>query len=115
MTKEQTKGFPEAANQILKKLQANKESLHITRIPKKTRDEFIAWANEEYCGDFGFALKALWDDMPSADTRILMDIVKNLEERLSALEISVEQKPESKESKGTIKMCDGTTIKGADK
>lgn len=111
MTKEQTKGFPEGARDILAKLQANKESLHITRIPKKTRDEFIAWANEEYCGDFGFALKALWDDTPKADTRILMDMIKNLEERVSELELSTEQKPESK----VIKMCDGTNIRGADK
>ena len=58
MTKEQKKGFPEDAREILNKLQANKESLHFTRVPKKTREEFIAWADKEFLGDYGFALKA---------------------------------------------------------
>ena len=112
MTKEQKKGFPEDARIILNKLQANKDSLHITRIPKKTREEFVTWANEEFCGDFGFALKALWDDMPKADIRVVMDIVKNLEERITNLELANTQKPEAVDDEGTITMCDGRKIKG---
>ena len=112
MTKQETKGFPEAANEILRKLQANKESLHITRLPKNTREEFIAWANEEYCGDFGFALKALWDDMPKADIRTMMDIVKSLEGRIANLELAVEQRSGQKDDEGSITLCDGSKLKG---
>ena len=111
MTKQETKGFPEAANAILKKLQANKESLHITRMPKKTREEFIAWANEEYCGDFGFALKALWDDQPKADVRTMMDMVKNLEERITNLELATEHKSETKDHENSIRLCNGSIKK----
>lgn len=33
----------------------------INRIPQKARDEFIAFSEDEFCGDRGFALKFLWD------------------------------------------------------
>lgn len=36
-------------------------TLHIARVPRKTNKEFKGWANEEFEGDYGMALKHLWD------------------------------------------------------
>lgn len=40
--------------------------LSISRIPEKTKEEFVNFANEEFCGDFGMALKYIWDTFKSA-------------------------------------------------
>lgn len=37
-------------------------SLHISRIPKNTKDAFIELANEEFAGDYGMTLKSLFDN-----------------------------------------------------
>ena len=53
--------------------------------------------------------------MPKADIRVVMDIVKNLEERITNLELANTQKPEAVDDEGTITMCDGRKIKGGKK
>ena len=35
--------------------------LTISRVPPKTKEEFINWCKAELCGDFGMGLKWLWD------------------------------------------------------
>jgi hypothetical protein len=35
--------------------------LSISRVPKKTREEFINFAKEEFEGDYGMLLKDLWE------------------------------------------------------
>ena len=44
---------------VLKKTRS--DGLVISRLPKPTRDEFIEFANHEFSGDYGMALKHLWD------------------------------------------------------
>lgn len=39
----------------------NRPDLVINRLPQKTRQDFIKFADEEYCSDYGFALKHLFD------------------------------------------------------
>jgi len=36
--------------------------LNISRVPRKTRAEFVAFANEEFEEDYGMALKFIWDN-----------------------------------------------------
>lgn len=60
--------------------------IHITRVPKKTYDIFKDWANEEFCNDYGMALKHLMDFyfglIPSG--------VEHLEQAIEALRQDVE-------------------------
>ena len=37
------------------------KSLHISRIPRKTKEEFVAFAEEEFAGDYGLLLRELWE------------------------------------------------------
>ena len=39
------------------------KSLHIKRIPQETRESFIKLADEEFDGDWGFALKHCFEQM----------------------------------------------------
>ncbi|KKK70060.1 hypothetical protein LCGC14_2927800, partial [marine sediment metagenome] len=58
-------GVKNPAHVLAKKLQENRKSLHIARIPDKTKEAFIALAEDEFCGDYGMTLKWLMDDIPS--------------------------------------------------
>ena len=107
--KNETIGDMPHAQKIMQKLKGNHEGLNISRIPKKTKDEFIALANKEFCDDYGFTLKFLMDDLISSDTRMLIESISSLEVRVSELENKSSVKrdePESQEK--TRKMCDGS-------
>ena len=45
---------------ILSKAKA--QGLIISRVPLKTREEFIKIADEEFAGDYGLLLKHIWDE-----------------------------------------------------
>ncbi len=109
------KGQPEPTNQVQKlarRLQENRQSLHIARVPPKTKEEFVKWAEKEFCSDYGMALKWLWDSIPKADLLSAMEIITDHEDRLLALE-SQKQKattPSEVEETKTIKKLDGSKI-----
>lgn len=42
--------------------QKHKPALSINRLPEQTRADFIKLANDEFCGDYGMTLKALFDE-----------------------------------------------------
>ena len=42
-------------------LRDKEKRLSISRVPKKTKEEFIAFANEEFEEDYGMCLKHIWD------------------------------------------------------
>ncbi len=48
----------EKIEEIKKRVQ---EGLYFSRVPKKTRKEFIAWAKEEFCDDRGMAMKFAYE------------------------------------------------------
>ena len=100
--KEQKNPGVEAKN-MLKRLQENSESLHISRIPPETKKGFVEWAKREFCGDFGMALKWLWDDLPKGDLNTILDVVQNHEERLLAIEQQgVGRQEEQPETRKTV-------------
>ena len=48
------------AGLVLRKAKAS--GLVISRVPDKTRKEFIEFADEEFAGDYGLLLKHIWDE-----------------------------------------------------
>ncbi len=83
---EKETGVQNPAHRLLGKLQENRKSLHIARVPDKTKEAFMALADEDFCGDYGMTLKWLIDDIPSQDTRMIIAQVGDHEERIHALE-----------------------------
>lgn len=99
------------AHKLVKRLQSNRDTLHIARIPPKTKEEFVEWATEEFCGDFGMALKFLWDGMPKADILSVVEGLQNHEERIVQLEAQQTIEPESiGQDKKELKMLNGNKI-----
>lgn len=51
------------AEEIRQRIITNRRSMdiHITRVPLPTYESFREWAKEEFCFDYGMALKHLWD------------------------------------------------------
>ena len=74
------------AQKLVRKLQENKSSLHIARIPKKTREIFIALADKEFCSDYGMTLKTLVDKFVAIDNQHILDKLSEHEERIKKLE-----------------------------
>ena len=69
------------------------ESIHISRIPKQTKTEFIQLAKEEFCEDYGMCLKFLLDfrsgllsnpnEELSAKIDILAEKIQQIEAKIS--------------------------------
>ena len=99
-------GVQNPALKLAKKLQENRKSLHIARIPDKTKEAFTALAEEEFCGDYGMTLKWLIDDIPSQDTRMIIAKLEEQEARLQALESAIHSSEEVPDE-NTKTMLDG--------
>ena len=103
-------GVQNPARVLIKKLQENRKSLHIARVPDKTKEDFIALAENEFCGDYGMALKWLMDDILSQDNRLIIAKLEDFEARLQALE-SIDIVSEQNPSEKVIKTFSGKRIK----
>ncbi len=104
---EKETGVQNPAHLLAKKLQENRKSLHIARIPDKTKKAFIALADEDFCGDYGMTLKWLIDDIPSQDTRMIIAKLEEQDARIDALE-SATPINEEPSNENTKKMVDGS-------
>jgi len=77
-------------------LRDKEKRLSISRVPKKTKEEFVALANEEFEEDYGMCLKYVWDNF-----KMWKMLFENMNYKLdNILEIisQTEKKPEQKES-----------------
>jgi len=76
-------------------LRDKERRLSISRVPKKTKEEFIAFANEEFEEDYGMCLKYVWDNF-----KMWKMYFENMTYKLdNILEIvSPHNQPEKKES-----------------
>lgn len=92
LTDETKKGMkPQDLTEFRKKIRTN-DGLYFGRIPKRTREEFSKFAKEEFCGDYGMALKCLWDDMNnSQELNVLLLRLEQLEQRIQVLENPVKE------------------------
>lgn len=98
-------GVKNPVHLLARRLQENRKSLHIARVPDKTKENFIALAEKEFCGDYGMTLKWLMDDILSQDTRMIIMRIEEQEMRIQALE-SVTHMSEDKPNED-VKMLDG--------
>lgn len=105
--KKENPGVKNPALLLAKKLQENRGSLHISRLPTKTKEEFIALAEKEFCGDYGMTLKWLLDDILSQDTRMIIARVQDHEIRIQTLESTNHLSKETSDE-DTRKMVDGS-------
>ena len=96
------------AHLLQKKLQENRQSLHIARIPTATKEAFKKLAEDEFCGDYGMALKWLIDDIPGQDTRLIMAKLEEHEARIQDLETRVHTGKDQENVETGIKMLDGS-------
>ena len=81
--------------------------LVISRVPRKTKEEFIALANDEFCGDYGMCLK--WILEQAMEKQSIMAFFENMDFKLNQILVGVpqtEQKPEADK----IKMVDGRIV-----
>ncbi len=92
---------------LAKKLQENRESLYISRVPDKTKEEFKKLAEEEFCGDYGMALKWLMDDIISQDTKVIIAQLGEHESRISSIEAGDKEEVEVKVEEDRT-LCDGS-------
>lgn len=86
---------------IALKEKANRLSMN--RVPKKTKDTFIALSEDEFVGDYGLTLKAILDGylmwkIYFENMDMKLDVIQN-----SINKFDTEQKPEGRD----IKMLDG--------
>ena len=107
--KSEQPGVQNPAHLLAKRLQENRKSLHIARIPDKTKEAFMALAEAEFCGDYGMTLKWLIDDIPSQDTRMIIAKLEEQEARLQALE-SATHSSEEVPDENKRKMLSGRKI-----
>lgn len=78
----------------------------INRIPPKTKAEFIQFAEEEYCGDRGFALDFLWKFY----TGVITSGIEHLEQEILLLKEEVEKIKTVKEEKKGRTMMNGRKV-----
>jgi len=77
----------EQAEQIKKIRNRVETGLSMSRVPRDTKEAFIAIADVEYCSDYGMLLKALLDSYIKANQfEILSGKILELDERLKAVE-----------------------------
>ena len=100
-------GVQNPAHLLVKRLQENRKSLHIARIPDKAKEDFIALAVKEFCGDYGMCLKWLIDDVLSQDTRMIIAKLEEQEARIQALESATHTSKEEPDE-NIKKMLDGS-------
>lgn len=84
-------------------LREKEKRLSISRVPKQTKEEFVAFANEEFEEDYGMCLKHVWDNFKIWKL-YFENMDMKLNEILSRLSKPTEQKPEG------IRMVGGNII-----
>ena len=92
---------------LMRKLQENKNSLHINYVPTDTKELFIRIANEEFDSHYGLFLKYLIDKAIDYDSREIRATLREHEERIKSLEEQESKSPNGVE----IKTLGGKIIK----
>ena len=100
----------------MKRLQENRKSLNIARLPDKTKEEFINLANKEFCSDYGMTLKEILNCYFEYHSMKIL-FFQNIDMKLDhILEIISQPEQEEKNPENFIKMLDGTKrLKGGKK
>lgn len=94
-------------DRLFNKLKNNWQSLKIDRIPRDTKIAFKKFAKEQFCDDFGMALKWLIDGLLSKDNEAIILKLSELEERIILLEQKENVEPVVEPKMGR-RMLDGS-------
>ena len=91
-------------------LREKERSLYINRIPRKIKDEFTNYAEEEFAGDYGMLLRELWESY-----KLYKTILQGMDVKLNYIVQILEQSTaEEQEEKPGRKMLSGE-VKGGKK
>lgn len=91
-------------------LREKEKSLHISRVPKKIKEEFTKYAEDEFAGDYGLLLRELWEKYKESSIFYQNFDVK-LNYIIQLLEKETESEQEEKKPE-TKKMLSGRIVKG---
>ncbi len=86
-------------------LKERERKLFINRIPKNIKEEFIKFAEEEFCGDYGLCLKYVWDNF-----KIWKIFFENIDLKLDVIIEMIQNKQET-EPKNMVKTLSGKILK----
>lgn len=90
-------------------LRERETRLNISRVPKKTREEFIHFAKEEFEGDYGMLLREIWEKYKESS------FYQNLDFKLNhIIQLLTGEKSNEKEGK-SIKTFSGRELEGGGK
>lgn len=87
-------------------LKEKEKSIRISRVPKRIKDSFIAYAEEEFEGDYGMTLKYLWDKYEES-----LYIINNFDTKLDYL-IELSKNETDEQNVDGIKLLNGKELKG---
>jgi hypothetical protein len=99
MEQEQIKTFKE---------DVKKNWLVMSRVPPRVKDEFIKYANDEFCGDYGMVLKQVWEQFKEYQF-MKSQLFGNAEVKLNHIISLLENQSEPKSKE--IKLLSGKSIK----
>jgi len=88
-------------------LKEKERRLSISRVPKKTKEEFVEFANEEFEEDYGMCLKYVWDNF-----KLWKIFFENMDMKLNNILEIISQRGQIPEPKCSLTMLSGRKIKG---
>ena len=99
----------EKIEEIKRKVINPETYLVINRVPRKVKREFLSWADEEFEGDYGMALKWIWDfkcGLLSTPNSVLIEQMETIENEIEQLKNGKQEEPKKK----IIRSVSGRTI-----
>lgn len=94
-------------------LKDKERRLSISRVPKNTKEEFVKFSEMEFEGDYGMALKQIWDKYKESQS-IFGDLKMQLTYVIHLLE-NKQNSSNSEQEERPIKILSGKVLKGGDK
>ena len=88
-------------------LRERERSLHMSRVPKETKEEFVNFADADFCGDRGLCFKSIWDNF-----KLWKMLFENIDMKLDRILEIVSQPQQKPEEDTSITMCSGKKVKG---
>lgn len=88
-------------------LKEKERKISISRLPKQTKEEFVQFASDEFCDDFGMCFKHVWDSF-----KLWKIFFENMDMKLDKIldEINNFRKAEESSEKKQIKLLSGKRI-----
>jgi len=96
---------------LRQRIRDNRNSLNIARLPDKTKEAFIALANEEFCEDYGMAFREILNSYFEHNAMKSL-FFQNIDAKLDHIIESISQTEQKEEEPETrkIKLVNGKRI-----